>query len=92
MSSSLFFPNPQTRTFKASAFLLAADLTDPSLVICLCLQKSISPWTWQTVAELEWLGGASQPLELRWTGMARRVRMQADISRPVSIGMAIDTL
>ena len=90
ISRSILFPEPQTRSITGSLFMADEDLIDDGLQIYISLQRSLEPGQWQHVADYEWQGGSGAP-ELSWTGMARRIRLLADISRPVSLGMRINT-
>jgi hypothetical protein len=79
-----------TRPYTGAVQLGAADLADTTLCVVLTLQASLEPGWWRPMATLEWQGGVgAAPPTVLWTGLARRVRLVLDLSRPVSVGASI---
>lgn len=75
----------QTFTYTGSLELSPADLADPNLSIVVSMQRCDVPGAWEQLPiAKEWQGGpgAIAPV-VRFTGIARRVRLLIDILRTV---------
>lgn len=88
-SASLLNSTAQTYNYLAALQLGSADLSDPNLSIVICPQISLEPGIWRALEPYEWQGGKNRPAQIAFTAFARRVRVQLDLSRPVSVGATI---
>jgi hypothetical protein len=94
-------PNPGTSSGGAvtgAVFgLRPEDLADPALSIVLTVQMQFGAggdFQSQPLAEYAWQGGptVAAPPSVSWRNpYYRRVRIQVDVSRPVSLGVRIST-
>lgn len=84
ISRSLMFDKPRSRDFVGTLFGDVAGVWQQII-----LQASVTPGDWRTVAVQEWRVG-SNPAVI-WSGLARQVRLIADMKHPASVGMRIET-